>query len=444
MAKTTEIPQISTLRFLRHASEILKNPLPFHAENFKRHGDTFQLNLGFGNSVVFSRDAAFLQHALQKNQRNYSKSPIQTKDVAKYVGDGLLTAEGEHWRKQRKMIQPAFHKKQLYNLLGHIEKAIKTELNRIKSGQKIDVFPIFNDLAFQTVVKSLFSSAVGVEEINRLQHITEATQKMLVRELRQPFKGWWFKLSGQIKKHTDYTDEARDILIRLVKERREQGERQDDLLDMLLEARYEDGSAMSEKQLVDEILILFTAGHETTSNALTFTAQLLAQHEDIQQQVFEEISKIRSKTTDLLSFLQGLTYTKQVIEESLRLYPPAYFIDRMNKEEDVFNGLRIPARSRLLFSIQEIHRHDTHWEAPQTFDPSRFSEGNSLKYSSFYYPFGAGPRMCIGNNFAMYEMVLAVAELISTFKILKKETPIEILPLITLKPKNAFLVFEKR
>ncbi|KKL07716.1 hypothetical protein LCGC14_2583240, partial [marine sediment metagenome] len=215
MPKTTKIPQVSTFRFLRHASEILKNPLPFHTENFKRHGDTFQLNLGFGKSVIFSRDAGFVQYALQKNQKNYTKSTIQTKDVAKYVGNGILTAEGAHWRKQRKLIQPAFHKKQLYKLLGRIDEAIKTELNRIKTGQSVDIFPVFNDLAFQTVVKSLFSSAVGADEINRLQHITEATQKMLVRELRQPYKGWWFKWSGQIKNHTDLTDEARAILIKL-------------------------------------------------------------------------------------------------------------------------------------------------------------------------------------------------------------------------------------
>ncbi|MGB3775664.1 MAG: cytochrome P450 [Leeuwenhoekiella sp.] len=444
MSKVHQIPQVSTLRFLRHASEILNNPLPFHAENFKRHGDTFQLNLGFGKSVVFSRDAGFVQHALQKNQRNYTKSPIQTKDVAKYVGDGLLTAEGEHWRRQRKMIQPAFHKKQLFGLLNRIDKAIKTELLRIEPGQEIDIFPIFNDLAFQTVAKSLFSSAIEVSEINRLQHITEATQKMLVRELRQPFKGWWFNLSGQIKKHTEYTEEARNILMNLVERRRQSASREEDLLDMLLESRYDDGTAMSDKQLVDEILILFTAGHETTSNALTFTAQLLAQHPEIQQKVFEEVTEIQSKTTDLLSFLQGLINTKQVVEESMRLYPPAYFIDRMNIEDDTYDHMKVPAGSRLLFSIQEIHRHKDFWKNPDQFDPSRFAEGNNLKYSSYYYPFGAGPRMCIGNNFAMYEMVLAIAQLVTTFKICKKETPIEILPLITLKPKNAFLKFEKR
>lgn len=438
------IPQVSTLRFLKHASQILKNPLPFHTKNFKKHGDTFQLNLGMGKFVIFSRDPGFAQYALQKNYKNYLKSPIQTKDVAKYVGNGLLTSEGEHWRKQRKLIQPAFHKKQLYELLKTIDAAIVTELSRIETDQTIDVFPIFNDLAFQTVVKSLFSSAVGQDAINRLQFITEATQRMLVRELRQPFKGWWFRLSGQIKQHTDYTDEARRILSKLVRQRQAKNQRQDDLLDMLLDARYEDGSPMEEKQLIDEILILFTAGHETTSNALTFISQLLAVHQDIQERVYEEVKQAREYKGDLKQYLQELKYTKQVVEESLRLYPPAYFIDRVNAEEDSFEGMHFPTNCNLLFSMHEIHRHKEHWEDPDHFDPERFSPDQAKNHTGYYYPFGAGPRMCIGNNFAMYEMILAVAEMIFTFKILKKETPIEILPLITLKPKNAHLRFQKR
>ncbi|NJX17204.1 cytochrome P450, partial [Tamlana crocina] len=125
--------------------------------------------------------------------------------------------------------------------------------------------------------------------INRLQYITEAAQKMLVKELRQPYLGWYFKGFGKIKKHLDLTDEARQILKRLIEERKKSGERQDDLLDMLLEARYEDGTAMSEKQLIDEILILFTAGHETTSNALTFTSELLARNPEVQEKIASEV-----------------------------------------------------------------------------------------------------------------------------------------------------------
>ena len=179
MKNSGHIPEVSVLRFLKHASNIIENPLPFHLRNFNRLGDIFRLKLGFGNSVIFSRNPKVAQHLLQKNQKNYHKSPIQTKDVAKYVGHGLLTTNGEHWQKQRKLIQPAFHKKQLEKLMDSINAAIQAEVKRIETNQDFDIFPVFNDLAFQTVVKSLFSSAVGEKEINRLQFITEAAQKML-------------------------------------------------------------------------------------------------------------------------------------------------------------------------------------------------------------------------------------------------------------------------
>ncbi|CAM4246481.1 cytochrome P450 [Gillisia limnaea] len=437
-------PSVSMFRFFANSGSILKNPLPFHHENFEKLGDTFQLNIGPGKSVVFSRDAGFAQYALQKNQKNYKKSTIQTVDLAKYVGKGLLTSEGEHWRKQRKLIQPAFHKKQLMQLLETIQAAILTELGKIETKGPMDIFPIFNDLAFQTVVKSLFSSAVGESEISRLQYITEAAQKMLVKELRQPYLGWWFQLGGSIKHHVGLTQEAREILKTLVAKRKNSGVREGDLLDMLLDARYEDGNAMEEEQLIDEILILFTAGHETTSNALTFTAELLARDPQSQDKIAEEVERASQETTGLFEFIQACPYTKNVIEESMRLYPPAYFIDRVNIEDDEFEGMFIPKGSNLLFSMHEIHRHSDLWEDPDRFMPERFAEGNAQKHSAYYFPFGAGPRMCIGNNFAMYEMILAIAELVSRYKISPNSIPIQILPLITLKPKHAILKFELR
>ena len=294
MNTNKQIPTVPLNKFIKHSLEILKNPLPFHNRNFTEKGDVFRLKVGFNTSVFFSRDAAFAEYVLQKNQKNYIKSKIQTEDLAKYVGKGLLTSEGEHWKKQRKLIQPAFHKKQLENLLESIKGAILSEYKRIETDTVIDVFPILNDLAFQTVVKSLFSSAANQDDINRLQFITEAAQKMMVKELRQPYLGWWFKASGKIEKHLDLTREARDILKRIVNERRASNTKENDLLDMLLDARYDDGSAMDEEQLIDEILILFTAGHETTSNALTFTCQLLALHPEWQEKIYKEISEVKA------------------------------------------------------------------------------------------------------------------------------------------------------
>ena len=443
MGLPTTIPEVSFFRFLNHANNILKNPLPFHAENFNKKGDIFRLNIGLGKSVLFCRDAGLLQHALQKNQKNYSKSYIQTKDLAKYIGKGLLTAEGEHWQQQRKLIQPAFHKSQLTLLLNTVQKTILEELKNIKTGKQIDVFPVFNDLAFQTVVKSIFNIDIAEDDIASLQHTTEATQQMLVQELRQPFFVWWFNLSGKTKKHLDLTQNSRTILKRLVEERKQSNSKHDDLLDMLLNARYEDGSEMSESQLVDEILILFAAGHETTSNALTFTCELLARHPASQQKILAEVKQIKSESDDLMHWIKNATYTKVVIEESMRLFPPAYFIDRVNREEDTFNGLTLPKGSNLLFSVYEIHRHPDFWKDPEAFIPERFLEEN-IKFSKNYFPFGAGPRMCIGNNFAMYEMILAIIAMVEQFEIIEKKEPIQIKPLITLKPHNAILEFRRR
>ncbi|MCT8339689.1 cytochrome P450 [Flavobacteriaceae bacterium TK19130] len=439
---TENIPKVPLLRFLKHSFEILKNPLPFHHENFRRHGDTFKLQIGLKSSVVFSRDAAFLQYVLQKNQRNYTKSTIQTQDLAKYVGKGLLTSEGELWKTQRKLIQPGFHKKQLATILDSMQHTIEIELQKIETDKPFDIFPVFNDLAFQVVAKSLFSGAISQEQINRLQHITEAAQKMLVRELRQPYLNKWFRFSGTIQKYLDLVEESREMLRNIVAERKASQKRENDLLDMLLDARYEDGSGMEEAQLIDEILILFVAGHETTSNALTFTCELLARHPEVQQKLRKEVAQL-SMANSLMEKIKQATYTTQVIEESMRLYPPAYFIDRVNLEDDSFQQMKFKKGTSLLFSVYEIHRHPDHWEDPLSFKPERFNDRAAKNYSGFYFPFGAGPRMCIGNNFAMYEMVLAVSHLIQHFEIKPKETPIKTLPLITLKPKDAILHFKK-
>ena len=219
------------------------------------------------------------------NQKKYQKSPIQTRDLAKYVGQGLLTANGKHWAKQRKLIQPAFQKKTLHGLLQKVDEVIQKELVKIETGKAFDIFPIFNDLAFNTVVQALFSNVIDQKAINRLQHITESNQRMMVKELRQPYLNWWFHLSGALKNALNESLEARQILSKLIDARIASETRHDDLLDMLLDARYEDDTAMSQEQLIDEILILFIAGHETTSNALTFTAALLARDPKIQEKL---------------------------------------------------------------------------------------------------------------------------------------------------------------
>lgn len=373
-------------------------------------------------------------------KRISKKTDIQTKDLAKYVGHGLLTSDGDEWKFQRKLIQPAFHRKNLYTLLDFMVEAIDKELDRIEVDKTIDIFPIFNDLAFKVVVKSLFSDAINSEEIARLQFITEETQKMLVKELRQPYKKWWFILSGQLKRNLGLSQDARDLLSGIIKRRRDSKQEGKDLLDMLMGLSYEDGSKMNEEQLIDEILILFIAGHETTSNALSFTIQLIGQKAKVQEKLYSEIKDLEERS--LFEVLKESKYTQNVIEESMRLFPPVYFIDRQNIEEDSFKGFEIPKNTTLLFSVHQIHRNAKNWDNSSDFNPDRFAETRSV--ADFYFPFGAGPRKCIGNNFAMYEITLALHQLLKKFKIEEVKPEIEIQPLISLKPKNAFVKFSKR
>jgi len=438
-----KIPSITFFKVYANARRILKNPLPFHHENFEKLGDTFFIKLGLGKGSVLTRNQGLIAHILQKQQKKYYKSKLQTKDLAKYMGDGLLTSNGAYWLKQRRLIQPAFHKKKLNTLIETIKNTIDQELAKIALNRFDDVYPLMSNMAFQVVAKSLFNTGIDAKMF-RLQYITEAAQKMLIHELRQPYKKWWFYVSGKIKKHIELTEEARGILNEIIQERKTSGESYDDLLDMLLNTRYDDGSAMSNKQLIDEILILFTAGHETTANALTFTMALLAHHKESQEKVFNEIKNVKEQQLDSLAQLAELPYTKQCIEEAMRLYPPAYITDRVSIENDEYEGIKLAKGTLVLISFYELHRDKNFWESPDTFDPDRFSVENKKAYSDWYFPFGAGPRMCIGNNFAMYEMILAVSEMVWRYKISTNQEAIAIKPLITMRPDNIHLKFESR
>ncbi|PKV49444.1 hypothetical protein ATE84_1469 [Aquimarina sp. MAR_2010_214] len=441
----TDLQTVSFFKVLNNASRILKNPLPFHHENFEKHGDVFKVQLGLGKTVIFTRDAGFTKHMLQKQHRRYNKSTLQTKDLAKYVGEGLLTSTGEKWLKQRRLIQPAFHKKKLESLIHTIKDVIEEEFFKIPPNKEIDIFPVMSDLAFKVVAKSLFGyTDTQGNTISRLQYITEAAQKSLVKEIRQPYKRWWFYLSGKIKNTLKLTQEARDILNTIIEERRNSGKVHNDLLDMLLTSKYDDDSVMDNEQLIDEILILFVAGHETTSNALTFTTVLLALHPEIQEKVYQEVSEI---TDDLgpMEQIARFQYTKQCIEEAMRLYPPAYFSDRVTIEEDNYQDLELKKGTTILISFFEIHRNKSFWNNPDKFNPDRFHPDIDKKeYSDWYFPFGSGPRMCIGNNFAMYEMILAISALVKKYKIHTDRHQIEIKPLITLKPQNSVVKFTMR
>ncbi|MFH6943803.1 cytochrome P450 [Flavobacterium sp. FlaQc-50] len=437
--------KLSILRFFLDAEGVRKNPIPFHKRYFDRFGDSFSIQIGRSQHIILSRDNEVAQYILQKNQKNYHKSRFQSVYLSKYLGKGLLTVDGDFWLKQRRLIQPAFHKQKMNQLVETMRQTIVSEMDGLAEEQKVDLFPIMSELAFNVVAKSLFQFSIAEEKLDRIKFIIEEVQNFLIKEIRLPHKAWWFSVSGQVKKHLELAEENNTIIQEIIEERVASKTEINDLLNMLLETRYEDsGEGMSTQQLIDEIKILFTAGHETTANALTFTLHLLGNNSDVQQKVLEEILKIEVETEDVVEQLQKMTYTNAVLNESMRLYPPAWITDRQNVEDDTLGGYNIKKGTLIGVSFYELHRNVKYWENPDDFNPERFLGEQKKQSMPYFYPFGAGPRMCIGAGFAIYEMCLAIAHIVKKYKITSVETTVQFNPLITLKPVGVEVVFSKR
>lgn len=443
--KYTYPNSLSIVRFFLDAEGVRRNPIPFHARYFDQLGDSFSLKIGWSKHIILSRDNEIAQYILQKNQKNYHKSKFQSVYLSKYLGKGLLTVDGDFWLKQRRLIQPAFHKQKMNQLVENMNYTIAVELKDLEEEKAIDLFPVMSQLAFNVVAKSLFQLSISDEKLNRIKFIIEEVQNFLIKEIRLPHKAWWFSLSGQVKNHLELAKENNSIIQEIIEDRMASKEEINDLLSMLLETRYEDtGEGMTVSQLVDEIKVLFIAGHETTANALTFTLHLLGRNPEIQQRVFDEITEIQSQTNDIVEQLQKMTYTNAVLNESMRLYPPAWITDRQNVADDTLAGYHIKKGTLIGVSFYELHRNPKYWVNPEQFDPERFLGEQKKQSMQYFYPFGAGPRMCIGAGFAIYEMCLAISQIVKKYVIKSSTDTVQFNPLITLKPVGVEVSFSKR
>lgn len=426
--------RLPLIRFFWLAEAIRKNPIPYHRKFFSQYGDTFSVRIGRKKFIMLSRDKAVVKHILKQNHRNYRKSRIQTDFLSKYLGNGLLTSQGEFWRRQRRLIQPAFHKSKMEQIVKLIDGTVGSEIDKIEAAKSQDPYPVMNTLTFKVVANSLFDVRIEEGPLVRLQEIIEQIQTFLVKEIRLPHKRWWFKMTGETSKHLQLAQESRDIIRGIITDRQQEGQRRDDLLDLLLESRYEDsGLPMEMEQLIDEISILFVAGHETTANALTFTLFLLAEHPEVQKKVFQE-AVVDNKDLGFSEYMRQLPYTKAVIDEAMRLYPPAWITDRENLKDDDLVGHHIRKDTLIGVSFFELHRNPKYWDQPDKFIPERFIQGLPQKSVEAYFPFGAGPRMCIGMGFAISEMLLVIVAIVRKFQLSSSGSEVNFNPLITLKP----------
>ncbi len=431
-------------KFILNSSKIAKNPIPFQNKWLKQNNNSFYVRPFFRGAVIISCNKDVASQMLQKKHKDFHKSKIQTQFLSKYIGYGLLTSSGDYWLQQRRLIQPGFHREKIKNLVSVIDLAIKDQLKKVSPNKELELYPLMNELAFEVVAKSLFDFSAERETLKRLQFIIEKLQKFITTEIRQPYKKLGFYVSGKMRYHNGLVKESRDIIEAIINQRRTSDTTHDDLLQMLLDAQYEDGSSMTNTQLIDEILILFVAGHETTANALTFTLTLLAKHKNILEKAKKEVEEIASNTNNPLGAISNLKYLSACINESLRLYPPAWITDRVAINDTELGDFYIKKGTMIGVSIYELHRNSEYWENPNDFIPERFIEKPEFVKADYYIPFGAGPRLCIGNNFAMFEMVLTVFEVLKHYDISTTTNQIKVNPLITLKPIGLTLMFKKK
>ncbi len=374
----------------------------------------------------------YIKHVLLENYRNYNKDVPINRILKSVLGNGLITNDGASWLHQRRLIQPAFHRQRVA-AFGTLMTATATEMlqrwdTRSEGDAVLDVANEMMGLTLRVVGLALFGADMGTE-VDTVGRSFTTLNDFLTRAAYQPY----IMLPGVPARGKRQAQAARreldQVVYQLIAARRAGSAERDDLLSMLLHARDEEtGKSMNDRQLHDEVITLLLAGHETTAVALTWTWCLLSAHPDVESRLHAELGAVlggRSPTTD---DLPNLPYTRMVVEETMRLYPPVWSILRRAMGADQIGPYAVPAGTSIFISPYAVHRHPAFWEDPEAFDPERFTPERSAGRPHFaYVPFGGGPRQCIGNIFALTEAQLILASVAQRYRL-------RVLPGLQVKP----------
>jgi cytochrome P450 len=415
-------------------------------ERCRNYGDVVRMRF-FYLTVYFLYNPDHIEYVLSTNARNFIKSrSLRSPFFKRLVGNGLLTSEGEEWKRQRRLAQPAFHRQRI-NAYGDI--MVEYAERMIAGWNKNEVRDIHRDmmrLTLQIVVRTLFSADISGDA----DTVSRVLSKMVRPFASQATLKWILDNRLPTPTHRRFNAAAREIdniVYRIIAERRASGSDRGDLLSMLLAAQDQDGSQMSDRQLRDEVMTLFLAGHETTALTLSWAWYLLAQNPEVEKNFHAELDEVLGSRLPTVGDMPRLKYTERIAKESMRLYPPAYGVGREAVHEFELDGYRVPAKSQLFMFQWATQRDPRFFAEPERFYPERWTEEfvhGLPKYA--YFPFGGGPRACIGNYFALMEIVLLLATIGSKFKLsLAPNHPVQILPAMSLRPaKGINVIVENR
>ncbi|MBZ5605558.1 MAG: cytochrome P450 [Acidobacteriia bacterium] len=420
--------------FIGVLPEFRSNAPDFLLDTQRRLGDLVHFKLGPQQMYEVSHPD-WIRDILVTHQSNFTKSRMLERAKV-LLGEGLLTSEDAFHTRQRRLVQPAFHRERLAGYAASmVECAVHTR-DSWQSGKTYDAMREMNRLTLAIVAKTLFSADVSSEADEIGAALTEVLG--LFETVLMPFSEWLEKLPlPSVRRFERARDTLDRIIYGIIAERRKNPRDTGDLLSMLLVAQ-DEGSGMDDKQVRDEALTLFLAGHETTANALTWTWYLLSQNPAAEQKLHEEIERVLGGRLPAFDDLAELKYVEMVFAEAMRLYPPAWSIGRRNIKAYRVGDYEIPAQSILLMSPFVVHRDARWFPEPEQFDPSRFlPEAVAARPKFSYFPFGGGTRVCIGERFAWMEGVLLLATLAQRWRLrLVPGHPVEKRALITLRPKH--------
>jgi cytochrome P450 len=414
--------------------EYARDPLGFLSRCAREYGDVVGLRF-MGQNLYLLSDPDLIEYVLVEHNRNFTKTRILKRN-RRLLGDGLLTSEGGFWRRQRRLAQPAFHRKRVA-AYGEVMVAFaERSLDAWRDGQTIDVHEEMMHLTLEIVAKCLFDADVGsqatdVGEAMKVALENFSSQRRLVRIPR------WIPTPHNIR----FEMAARgldEIVGKIIEDRRKSDDDRGDLLSTLMLAEDEDGGRMTDRQLRDEVMTLFLAGHETTANALSWTFWLLSLTPHAEVELAEELERVLVGRAPSVSDLPDLRYVERVVKESMRLYPPAWVVGREAIAECEVGGYRMPAGTTALMSQWVMHRDPRYHRNPERFDPDRWTAEYAKALPRFaYFPFGGGPRQCIGAGFAMTEACLILATVAQRFRMdLAPDQRVEPYASITLRPKE--------
>jgi cytochrome P450 len=440
MISSMPIPAVSRFRCFADSRAMFQNPVQILSRYHEIFGDTFRLYLGGLKEAIVTTDPAIIQQVLKTNAENYQKSEIQVKRMGHFLGKGLLTTHGEAWRNQRRLIQKGFDRKQLDALSSIMQDSLAESLrdfDRQIRGGPVDIYPRLMKITFAMVARSLFGARLKDEDIDLVSHTICTVQEFIVRQTLQPYLNPWFAVSGELRRHEEMRTRADAILLEYIKKRRNEPPGQD-LLQTLMDARYSDGQGMSDQLILSESMQLLVAGHETSSNALSWLLYLLSSRPGCLERVRQEFDSVLGEAPLNHSDVPKFEFTTQVIQEALRLYPPFWMIDRMAIADDRVGEVAIPRGSTVIVYVYGAHHAPRYWQHPENFDTERFTKVNQNLQTPFsYLPFGAGPRGCIGGNYAMLQILMILSVLLRKYDLrLAPGQIIEARPMVILRPKH--------